>query len=112
MEYIPRRGDIIWISFDPTKGHEQGGERPAIVISNTKYNDITGLVINCPITKSIKGYVGEISLPEDISVKGVVLTDHIRNLDWCARKVRFSGEQLSSDFINKILKRLAIICSE
>ena len=111
MSYIPKRGDIVWISFDPTLGHEQGGERPAIVISNTKYNDVTGMVINCPITRQAKGYAGEIPLPKNLAITGVILADHIRNLDWCVRKIRFSGEQVSADFIDTVLERLSVICS-
>jgi mRNA interferase MazF len=35
--YIPEKGDIIWLDFDPQAGHEQRGRRPAIVISQKAY---------------------------------------------------------------------------
>ena len=109
--YIPKRGDIIWMSFNPVLGHEQAGQRPAIILSNDKYNNVTGMAIVCPITNQVKGYVGEISLPLGTNIKGVVLCNHIRNIDWAERKVRFSGETLNGDFIDAILERINLICS-
>ena len=48
--YIPRRGDIVWINFDPQAGHEQANERPALVLSDEQYNRRLRLAIMCPIT--------------------------------------------------------------
>ncbi len=111
-EYVPKRGDIVWINLDPTKGHEQAGERPVLVLSNTKYNDKTGMMVNAPITKNAKQYAGEIPLPDSIETFGVVLSDHIRNLDWVEREARFSGDRVEADFVDKVLERLTLICSE
>ncbi len=35
--YVPDRGDVVWIYFNPTKGHEQAGHRPALVLSPRSY---------------------------------------------------------------------------
>lgn len=86
--YIPDRMDIVWIDFDPTKGHEQNGRRPALVLSPKKYNERTGLMVACAITSHIKGYSYEVALNEK-KVDGVVLSDQMRNLDWKSRKVHF-----------------------
>ena len=52
-EYVPRKGDLIALTFDPQSGHEQRGRRPALVVSNDLFNKHTGLCIVCPITKSL-----------------------------------------------------------
>lgn len=54
--YVPRRGDTIWLNFDPQAGHEQAGRRPALVLSPESYNGKTGLALVCPITHQRKGY--------------------------------------------------------
>lgn len=111
-KYVPQRGDLVWLSFDPTKGHEQGGQRPAIILSNTKYNDVTGMTVVCPITNKAKGYVGEITLPDGLKIKGVILSNHIRGIDYMKRYMRFSGECVGEEVIEAVMKRLQLICSE
>jgi mRNA interferase MazF len=83
---VPERGDAIWLSFDPQAGGEQAGRRPALVLSPSSYNAKSGLVVVCPITSRAKGYPFESSLPEGMPIQGVVLADHLRSLDWQARK--------------------------
>jgi mRNA interferase MazF len=83
---VPERGDAIWLSFDPQAGREQAGRRPALVLSPSSYNAKSGLVVVCPITSRAKGYPFESSLPEGMPIQGVVLADHLRSLDWQARK--------------------------
>jgi len=47
MEYIPECGDAIWLDFNPQKGHEQSGRRPAaLVLSPRAYNGKVGLALN------------------------------------------------------------------
>ncbi|MFN8512602.1 MAG: type II toxin-antitoxin system PemK/MazF family toxin [Chloroflexia bacterium] len=48
--YVPSRGEIIWLTFDPQAGHEQAGRRPALAVSPANYNGRVGLVLACPIT--------------------------------------------------------------
>ena len=49
-----KQGDIIKINFNPNKGHEQAGYRPALVVSNNIYNNQTKMTIVCPITNTTK----------------------------------------------------------
>jgi mRNA interferase MazF len=88
-KYIPGRGDLVWLQFNPHAGHEQSGKRPAIVLSPKAYNRKTGLLIACPVTNRTKGYPFEVVLPEGKPVTGVVLSDHVKSLDWRARKAAF-----------------------
>ena len=84
--YIPRRGDAVWLNFNPQSGHEQAGRRPALVLSPEEYNRKTGLAIFCPITSQVKGYPFEVKLPAGFPVSGVVLADQVKSLDWQMRE--------------------------
>ena len=85
MSWIPERGDVVWITMDPTVGHEQSGRRPALVLSPAAYNGKVGLAILCPLTSQVKGYPFEVQVPEGLPVEGVVLADQAKSLDWRAR---------------------------
>jgi mRNA interferase MazF len=87
--YVPDRGDIVWLSFDPQSGHEQSGRRPALAISPQEYNEKTDLAIFCPITSQVKDYPFEVKIPDNLKISGVILSDQIRNLDWKTRKAEF-----------------------
>jgi mRNA interferase MazF len=87
--YIPDRGDLVYLDFDPTKGHEQRGHRPALVISPRSYNSPSSLALFMPITKQQKGYPFEVLLPSTCQIQGVILADQIKSLDWKARGVKF-----------------------
>lgn len=71
VNYIPKRGDIVWIEFSPQIGHEQSGFRPALIISGEIYNRKTGLCLAMPITSKIKGYPFEVNLKTK-KVEGVI----------------------------------------
>jgi len=87
-EYVPDRGDIVWLHFDPRVGHEQAGRRPALVISPKAYNRKVGLALVCPITSNVKGYPFEVELPKGSKAKGAVLCDQIKTLDWRVRRAK------------------------
>ncbi len=90
MSYVPSRGDIVWLTFNPQAGSEQAGRRPAIVLSPASYNGRVGLAIFCPITNQRKGYPFEVVLPDDIPVTGVILSDQVKSLDWRSRNAQFA----------------------
>ena len=85
--YVPDRGDVVWIAFDPQAGHDQAGRRPGLVLSKAAYNGLLGLALFCPITSRSKGYPFEVAIPDGLLVSGVVLSDQIKSLDWKARNV-------------------------
>jgi mRNA interferase MazF len=89
MAYIPDRGDMVWIAFNPQAGHEQSGRRPALVLSPIAYNSRVGLALLCPITTRIKGYPFEVLLPEGLKINGAVLSDQVKSLDWKIREAEF-----------------------
>jgi mRNA interferase MazF len=85
----PDAGDFIWLDFVPQRGSEQGGRRCAVVLSPLAYNLKTSLCVVCPITNQAKGYPFEVLLPPGFPVSGVVLSDHLKNLDWRARNWKY-----------------------
>lgn len=90
-EYIPDAGDIVWVNFDPQVGHEQAGRRPAVVLSPKIYNDISSLAVMCPITSRPKKYRFEVEVAQSGPIRGVVLADHVRSLDWRRRNIQFAS---------------------
>jgi mRNA interferase MazF len=86
--YVPDRGDIVWLQFNPRAGHEQAGRRPALVISPRAYNRKVGLALFCPVTSQVKGYPFEVLLPAGLEVAGAVLSDQVKSLDWRVRDAR------------------------
>jgi mRNA interferase MazF len=104
-DYIPQRGDLIWLTFNPQAGHEQAGRRPAVILSPSGYNAKTSLALICPVTSQIKGYPFEIAIPQGVPIQGVILSDQIRSLDWRARRAERVGS-LPVETIAQILERL------
>jgi mRNA interferase MazF len=89
--YIPRAGDIIWLDFDPQVGREQAKRRPALVITEQSYNRASGLVIVCPLTSRRKPYPFALATTVE-KVEGAVLVDHLKSMDWAARKAAFHSK--------------------
>jgi mRNA interferase MazF len=89
--YVPEAGDIAWLNFDPQLGHEQGRRRPALVLTDQRFNRASGLVIVCPLTSKRKSH--PFSLPVIVDkVEGAVLVDHIKSMDWQARNISFHSK--------------------
>lgn len=84
--YCPKRGDVVWISFNPQAGHEQAGHRPALILSPESYNRKVGLAVLCPVTSQVKGYPFEVIIPDGLKASGAILSDQVKNLDWRERK--------------------------
>ena len=86
VKYVPEKGDIVWVDFEPQKGREISKKRPALVLSPSNYNLKAELALFAPITSSIKGYPFEVILEYD-DINGAILCDQIRSMDWKERKV-------------------------
>ena len=106
--YVPEAGDIVWLTFDPQAGHEQRGRRPALILSPRAYNTKARLAVACPITSHTKGYPFEVALPDDGTVTGVVLSDHVKSLDWSARRVEFA-QTAPVDVVTDVREKLRVL---
>ena len=107
-DYIPERGDVVWINMHPQAGHKQAGRRPAIVLSPRSYNGKVGLALFCRITNQIKGYPFEVTIPQGLKVTGAVLSDQVKSLDWKIRDSEFY-EKVPENVVLEILKKLSTL---
>ena len=109
-QYIPIRGDIVKLNFDPTLGREQAGYRPALIISAQEFNQVTRLALVCPITSKVKGFNLEVLLPEGLITRGVALTFQVKTIDWFERQVKYV-ESLPTETIDEVIAKLQTIIS-
>ena len=107
--YIPKQGDIVYIDLNPTKGHEQNGKRPAIVISNDVFNINTKMVIVCPITSNLKDYPTHYILEDSKKIYGSVLCEHIKSIDYEIRNVKFIEKASENDLLSVLMLSNACI---
>lgn len=105
-KYIPNKGDILWLDFEPQKGKEIKKMRPALILSPQEYN-IHGLAIACPITSKVKGYPFEVKIKNE-KIDGAILADHVRNLDWKERKAKFIAKASREEMLN-VLKLVGLL---
>lgn len=108
--HVPHRGDIVWLDFNPVRGHEQGGRRPALVTSSRSYNAISGLALVCPITSRVKGYPFEVAF-KTRSIHGVILADQIRAIDWAERRAEKIGA-VSETVITEVQEHVKKLVAE
>ncbi|MBI5584154.1 MAG: type II toxin-antitoxin system PemK/MazF family toxin [Deltaproteobacteria bacterium] len=106
--YVPKKGDFIAITFDPQAGHEQKGRRPALVVSNTLFNEQTGLALVCPLTTTDRGYPFHIGVADSLNVRGFVMAEQVKSIDYRARQAKFISEA-SDDLLDEILSILDAI---
>ena len=103
-----KQGDIILVDFDPIKGREQSGYRPALVISRTKYNEKRDLAIICPITNNTKPLNFRVLLDDRTQTQGDVICEQVRTIDLLARKHKVV-EPIPKDLLKRVLEAVAVI---
>jgi mRNA interferase MazF len=107
LSYYPDRGDLVHVNFQPSAGREQTGPRYAIVLSPKSYNRATGLAVCCSITTRVKGYPFEVPV-NGKAVRGVVLADHVRSIDWRERNMQFA-EAAPADVLQSVADLVATL---
>ncbi len=106
-KYVPERGDVVWLDFNPQLGHEQRGRRPALTLSFKEYNEKIGLGIFCPITSKVKGYPFEIEIIGN-KINGCVLSDQVKSLDWTERNIEFI-EKINKEKMEDVISIILLI---
>ena len=105
--YVPESGDIVMLDFDPQAGHEQAKRRPALVLTDRRYNRASGLAVVCPLTSQRKPY--PFALPITLEqVEGAVLVDQLKSLDWAARKSQFHS-RADAMLLGKVRQYIAVL---
>lgn len=103
------RGQIVWVNFNPQKGHEQAGRRPAVIVSPSVYNAVSSCVLVCPITSNTAPWPWKVMLPEGEETAGAVLVDQIKAIDAKARGIEKAGQLVPPDIMDDIIARLATL---
>lgn len=107
--FAPDAGDLVWIDFDPRTGREQGGRRPALVISPVAFWHASRFAIVCPITSRIRPFGTSVVLPPGLPIAGEVLTSHVRSVDTIARPFSPIGARVPADTLAELRAKLAAL---
>lgn len=105
--YVPDAGDIVMMDFDPQVGHEQAKRRPALVLTDQRYNRASGLAVVCPLTSKRKPYPFALPITLD-QVEGAVLVDQLKSLDWSARGAKFHSK-VEPALLGKVRQYVAVL---
>ena len=108
VKFIPKRGDFVHLHFDPQAGHEQMGSRPALVVSHGLFNKKMGFAFVCPISSTKRENPFYVAIPKGGKVKGVIMADQLRSLDYRARKASFISK-CPEDLLQEVLSRISPI---
>ena len=103
-DYVPERGDIVFTDFDPSAGHEQAHERPALILTIQRFNSAIGLALVAPITSRVRGSGMEVIIDTDLT-KGAILCQQIKMIDFNARGVNFV-EKAPADVLSHSLAKV------
>lgn len=104
VKKTPDQGDIVWLSLNPVKGHEQSGRRPVVVLTKKEYNRATGCFLMCPLTTKKKGYVTEVLCEVD-NKTAVILSDQVRCVDFISRKAEYITT-VSSEIMSEVKAKI------
>lgn len=107
--YVPDAGDIVFLDFDPQRGREQAKRRPAIVLTDERYNRASGLAVVCPLTSKRKPYPFALPIVID-QIEGAVLVDQLKSLDWGARHAEFHSKATTA-LVTKVRQYIAVLLS-
>jgi len=109
-DYAPDAGDVVWTDFTPQTGREQGGRRPALVVSPRDFYDRTRFIVVCPITSRIRSFGSSVVLPPGFPIAGEILVSQMRSLDALARPTQFSGLKVDLTLLSAVRRKLAFLC--
>jgi len=101
--YVPEQGDVVWLDFNPSKGHEQKGKHPAIVLSISELSEKSPYAWVVPITHNSWPFVTHISLPDNLDVEGTVQVEQLLTIDYKHRQLEFI-QKLPENILTEILE--------
>jgi mRNA interferase MazF len=105
---VRHAGDIAWVELGPARGSEQEGRRPALVLSDADYHEISRRAVICPISSTDRPWPFHVPLPAGLATTGVVLIDQIRTIDRPERMFDFV-ERVPADVLSNVRNRLAAL---
>jgi mRNA interferase MazF len=105
VDYVPARGDFIWLNFDPQSGQEQMGKRPALVVSHTEFNQQRGFILVCPVSNTKRKNPFYVNIPDGEAVTGILMADQLRSLDYKSRGAELIAT-CPKDLLLEVLARI------
>ena len=90
--YLPERGDVVDINFNPQEGFEIRKRRPALVLSAKVFNLSQSVAIVCPITSRERRSGFQVRIPDSLAVTGFISVDQFTTLDWQQRRANYRCE--------------------
>ncbi|MGH2318577.1 type II toxin-antitoxin system PemK/MazF family toxin [Planococcus sp. SE5232] len=99
--YMPAQGDLIYLNFDPSTDMEIQKRRPAIVLSNTEYNEKSTFIFVCPITSKSMGHPMEVEVPSGLNVSGFALPHQMKSVDYTKRDLEYKDTPVTEDFLDE-----------
>lgn len=105
--YVPDAGDLVMMDFDPQVGREQAKRRPALVLTDQRYNRVSGLAVVCPLTSKRKPYPFALPITID-KVEGAVLVDQLKSMDWIGRQAKFHSTAEPA-LVSKVRQYVAVL---
>ncbi|MGA9564854.1 MAG: type II toxin-antitoxin system PemK/MazF family toxin [Candidatus Korobacteraceae bacterium] len=105
--YVPQAGDIVMMDFHPQVGREQAKRRPALVLTDQRYNRASGLAVVCPLTSKRKPYPFALPITLD-QVEGAVLVDQLKSLDWSGRSAKFHSKAEPA-LVSRVRQYIAVL---
>jgi mRNA interferase MazF len=89
--FPPDKAELIYLDFDPSKGAEQKGKRPALVVTKKAFNKSVGRALMAPITTTEPKTGFQIKIPEGLQISGTIQVDQVAMMDWNARPFEKKG---------------------
>jgi mRNA interferase MazF len=105
--YVPDTGDIVFMDFDPQVGREQAKRRPALILTDLRYNRASRLAVVCPLTSKVKPYPFSLPIPVG-GVEGAALVDQLKSMDWSGRGAEFHSKAPASMML-KVRQYIAVL---
>ena len=105
---VLQAGDLVWVDLRPTRGREQRGVRPAVVLTNREFHRRNDTAIVCPITSNRTPWPTKVILPDGLAARGAILVDQVRTLDRSARGFRSLG-RVPDRVLDEVRGRLAAL---
>jgi mRNA interferase MazF len=105
---LPDVGDIAWVDFNPVKGTEQAGRRPALVLTSLAYHQRSRRAVVCPISTTARIWPFNATLPAGLKTQGAVLVDQIRVIERAERMFDVI-ERAPHDVLTEVRGRLAAL---
>ncbi|MDB5618871.1 type II toxin-antitoxin system PemK/MazF family toxin [Tardiphaga sp.] len=105
---LPDVGDIAWVDLDDTRGTEQSGRRPAIVLTSLSFHETSRRAIICPITSKFRDWPTNVALPHGLTTVGMILVDQVRSIDR-AERMFDTIEKAPVAVVDEVRNRLAAL---